>query len=81
MKKLNLKPKFNQGKKTAPTLSEREKEVLELIAVGLSSEEISLKLQININTVFFHRKNIMRELGALNAPNMIKLAFDHKILK
>lgn len=44
-------------------LSDREQEVLALVAQGLSSKEISEKLNIAVNTVNTHRKSITRKTG------------------
>lgn len=44
-------------------LSDRELEVLDLVAQGLSSKEISAKLNIAVNTVNTHRKSITRKTG------------------
>ena len=44
-------------------LSEREQEVLELVARGLSSKEVAEKLSIAVNTVNTHRKSITRKTG------------------
>jgi regulator of cell morphogenesis and NO signaling len=44
-------------------LSEREQEVLELVAQGLSSKEIAQRLSIAVNTVNTHRKSITRKTG------------------
>ena len=44
-------------------LSEREQEVLELVAQGLSSKEIASRLNIAVNTVNTHRKSITRKTG------------------
>jgi regulator of cell morphogenesis and NO signaling len=44
-------------------LSDREQEVLELVAQGLSSKEISERLSITVNTVNTHRKSITRKTG------------------
>ena len=44
-------------------LSEREQEVLELVAQGLSSKEVAAKLNIAVNTVNTHRKSITRKTG------------------
>ena len=44
-------------------LSERETEVLVLVAKGLSSKEIAEKLSISIHTVISHRKNITHKAG------------------
>ena len=45
------------------SLSERELDVLELVAKGLSSKEIADKLKIAVNTVNTHRKSITRKTG------------------
>ncbi len=45
------------------SLSERETEVLELVAQGLSSKEIAVRLNIAVNTVNTHRKSITRKTG------------------
>lgn len=44
-------------------LSEREQEVLELVAQGLSSKEVAERLKISVNTVNTHRKSITRKTG------------------
>jgi DNA-binding NarL/FixJ family response regulator len=45
------------------TLSEREIDVLKLLASGLANKEIADKLNISINTVMSHRKNISQKTG------------------
>lgn len=45
------------------TLTQREEEVLELMRWGLSNSEIARKLDININTVKSHSKNLFSKLG------------------
>lgn len=45
------------------TLSEREKEIVELVALGKTNKEISDKLFISPHTVITHRKNITAKLG------------------
>ena len=44
-------------------LSDREQEVLELVAQGLSSKEVSNRLNISVNTVNTHRKSITKKTG------------------
>ncbi|MFC1879740.1 LuxR C-terminal-related transcriptional regulator [Chloroflexota bacterium] len=44
-------------------LSERELEILTLIAAGLKNKEIAEQLIISLNTVLYHIKNIYRKLG------------------
>ncbi len=54
-------------------LSEREKEVLKLIAQGYTSKEIAEMLHISKLTVDTHRKNIQQKLGAANMAELIKV--------
>ncbi len=48
------------------TLSERELEVLELIAAGLTNPEIAARLYLSLNTVKVHARNIYGKLGVNN---------------
>lgn len=45
------------------SLSDREKNILRMVALGLSSMEIADKLFLSIHTINTHRKNILRKLG------------------
>jgi len=58
----------------ASLLSQRELEVLRLIADGLLSKEIADHLSISINTVNRHRQNIFEKLHANNAIEACKIA-------
>jgi DNA-binding CsgD family transcriptional regulator len=57
----------------AVNLTSKEREIVELILEGKESKEISAKLNISLNTVATHRKNILRKLGARNVGEMIKI--------
>ena len=48
---------------TTATRSQRETEVLRLVASGCINKEIAHRLNISINTVLTHRKNITAKLG------------------
>lgn len=54
-------------------LTTKEREIVELILEGKESKEISEILNISINTVATHRKNILRKLGARNVGEMVKI--------
>ncbi|MDF2156395.1 LuxR C-terminal-related transcriptional regulator [Algoriphagus sp. CAU 1675] len=54
-------------------LTKKEKEIVILLLEGMESREIAEKLNISINTVATHRKNILRKLGARNIGEMIKI--------
>lgn len=58
-------------------LTERQREVLELIAEGLSTQEIADKLVISPHTVQTHRQNIMRRLNLHSRTELIKYALRH----
>lgn len=55
-------------------LSEREIEVITLIAEGLTNPEISDKLFLSKHTVNTHRKNIMSKLGVKNTAGIVMFA-------
>lgn len=59
------------------TLSEREIEVLKLIAQELNTNQIAERLFVSVNTVETHRKNLFRKLGVKNALGLIKFAIRH----
>ena len=59
---------------TASILSDREKEVLQLIAEGKISKEIATRLHVSTNTVLRHRQNIMEKLGLHNIAELTKYA-------
>ena len=61
------------GTKTAH-LTEREKQVLTLVAEGLTSREIAAKLSISEKTVLAHRDNLMDKLGIHNRAELVRYA-------
>ena len=56
------------------TLSAREREVLELMAGGMSRREIATTLCISLNTVRTHVKNILAKLGVHAGLEAVSLA-------
>jgi two-component system, NarL family, response regulator NreC len=56
------------------TLTPREQEVLELLAEGLSNDEIAERLVISHHTVARHRENLMRKLDLHNRSELVKYA-------
>ena len=61
-------------------LSEREQEVLRLVATGSTNRRIAESLFISENTVAFHMKNILGKLHLRNRAEVIRWAFDHGLL-
>lgn len=58
-------------------LSEREQEIIELVAVGLTNQEIALRLVISKRTVDNHVSNIFTKTGAKNRVALLNWAMDH----
>ncbi len=61
-------------------LTERELEVLSLLAEGRVKKEIAERLQISLSTVVTHVTHIYEKLNATNAPSAIAKAFQLGIL-
>lgn len=61
-------------------LSERESEVLVLVAQGLSSKEIADRLNISIHTVNTHRKNITHKTGIKSVAGLAVYAMLHNLV-
>lgn len=60
--------------KTVPFLTRREKEVLVLIAEGLTNPQIAEQLFISVTTVNSHRQNLLIKFEVSNTASLIKLA-------
>ncbi|MBZ0181381.1 MAG: response regulator transcription factor [Melioribacteraceae bacterium] len=70
-------------RKEEPTeilLTKREKEVLMLIADGMTNNEIAEKLFISSLTVDSHRKNLITKLNARNTASLIKIAIENNFI-
>ena len=63
-----------------PVLSTREKEVLVLIADGLTNPQIAAKLFISMHTVDSHRKNLLTKFGVNNTAGLIKIAVRNNMI-
>lgn len=63
-----------------PSLSGREKEIVRLIMAELTSPEIAEKLNISLNTVETHRRNIMHKLGTKNTAGIVRIVLENNLL-
>jgi DNA-binding NarL/FixJ family response regulator len=64
----------------AGPLTRREKEILALVAQGLTNQEIGKKLFISHRTVDTHRTNIMQKLDIHDVANLVRYAVQHGIV-
>jgi two-component system response regulator NreC len=65
----------------ANDLSDREIEVLRLIALGHTNSEIAEQLFLSVRTVESHRAHIQQKLGLSTRAELVKYALDHKLLE
>lgn len=63
------------------TLTDREREVLKLVATGLSTKEIASQLDISTRTVETHRANLMRKLGVRSVALLTQVAIREGMLE
>ena len=64
------------GSKPGLELTPREREILKLIAEGMTTKEIAARLFISIPTVETHRANLMVKTGARNVAGLVRFAMD-----
>lgn len=67
----------NNQPDTIQQLTEREIEILRLIAMEFSSSEIADKLFISVSTVETHRRNLFQKLNVKSAIGLVKYAIKH----
>ncbi|HEX2394002.1 MAG TPA: response regulator transcription factor [Bacteroidales bacterium] len=61
-------------------ISHREKEVLKLVALGMTNKEIADRLYISLHTVITHRKNITAKLGIKTIAGLTVYALLNKLI-
>ncbi|WP_346237604.1 response regulator [Niabella insulamsoli] len=77
---VNLNTQERKDLKNQPMLTRREKEVLLLIADGLTSPQIAEKLFISLNTVDSHRKNLLAKFEVTNTALLVRSAIKSGLL-
>lgn len=68
--------RFLKGKAPAddPLLTDKQKEILQLIAEGVAIKEIAVRLDISPKTVQLYRQSMMKRLGIRSIPELTKYA-------
>ncbi|MFO7572628.1 MAG: response regulator transcription factor [Gaiellaceae bacterium] len=64
----------------ADPLSEREREVLRLLALGHTNQEIAALLYISVRTAETHRAHIMQKLSLSSRAELVRYALDHDLI-
>ena len=62
---------YDLAEKTIPLLTHREKEILHLLAEGLTSNEIAARLYLSNYTIDTHRKNMLQKFNVHNTQSLI----------
>jgi DNA-binding NarL/FixJ family response regulator len=63
------------------TLTDREKQVLKLVAEGRSNKEVADLLDISVKTAMSHREHIMQKLGLHSRTDLIKFALQKGVIR
>ena len=58
-----------------PSISDRERDVLRMMAIGHSNKEIAASLDISVKTVEVHKANAMRKLGLRGRIDVVRTRF------
>jgi two-component system response regulator NreC len=62
-------------------LTDREREVLQLIAEGKTNKEIAVALSLSVNTVETHRKHLMEKLDLHNTAELVRFAVRERLVQ
>jgi len=69
-----------EEKNAAQKLTKRQRQVLGMIASGMTSAEIGKRLHLSTATVISHRRNLMATLGLHSTAEVTRFAIDHGLL-
>jgi DNA-binding NarL/FixJ family response regulator len=71
--------KFDAGAPKSPleSLSDREREVLQLVVEGKANTEIAHALSLSVKTVETYKSRLMNKLGINDIPSLVKFAITH----
>lgn len=68
------------GDKSAETLTKRQRQILGMIAMGMTSADIGKQLHLATPTVISHRRNLMAKLNLHSTAEVTRFAIDHDLL-
>jgi DNA-binding NarL/FixJ family response regulator len=69
-----------ERQESLPLITKREKEVLRLIADGLTNPEIAEKLFVSSSTVDSHRKSLLAKFNLKNTAALVRVAIENKLI-
>jgi len=78
-------PETPPGESRAPAgaagLTDRQREIVQLVVKGLTAKEIASVIGLSVRTVEFHKYRAMETVGASNSAELVRLALEHGIAK
>ena len=74
-------PNEKQDDGSAPVLTGREREVIQLLAEGKTSKEVAVALHLSVKTAETHRTNLMRKLGLHSVADLTRYAVRNGIVQ
>ncbi|MCF6333321.1 MAG: response regulator transcription factor [Draconibacterium sp.] len=76
-----LKTKASENKKLSlPFLTSREKEILDLICIGLNNEQIADEIFLSPKTIEKHKSSLFQKTGTYNTVNLVIYAFKNQLV-
>jgi DNA-binding NarL/FixJ family response regulator len=73
-------PSEPAGDSELSLLTDRERQVLQLVAEGKSNKEIATILDVGVSTVDSHRKHVLEKLGLHNTADLVRFAVRHGLV-
>jgi DNA-binding NarL/FixJ family response regulator len=73
--------KSEANRRVFEILTSRQREILQLIAEGFTTKDISQKLNLSINTVETHRSQLMERLGIHDVAGLVRYAIREGLVK
>ena len=70
-----------EGEERYLSLTDREKQVLKLVAEGNSNKEVAQLLGISVKTAMSHRERVMQKLDIHNRTELVKFALKQGVIK
>jgi DNA-binding NarL/FixJ family response regulator len=78
---LNRTQRSAKNNVSLPSLTPREREVVQLLAEGKSTKEVACHLDLSVKTAETHRSNIMRKLGLHSVSELVLYAVRNNIVQ
>jgi DNA-binding NarL/FixJ family response regulator len=74
-------PATSPARTGASALTDRQREIVQLVAKGLTAKEIASVLGLSVRTIEFHKYRAMETLGAANVAELVRIALENAIAK